>query len=105
MQSTQSKLSQQEIAQAWAKITIIRWRTKMRNLKVLSSGELYRSFVFNVVSSAQGDLTKIEFAFNYYGKFVDMSVGKGTTIGDKPVSRKVCKQLVRIAIRKRKMVK
>jgi hypothetical protein len=39
----------------------------MRNLKVQSSGELYGSFVFNVVNSAQGDLTKIEFAFNYYG--------------------------------------
>ena len=87
MQSPRNKLSQQEIAQAWAKITIIRWRIKMRNLKVQSSGELYRSFVFNVVSSAQGDLTKIEFAFNYYGKFVDMGVGKGTRIGDRPVSR------------------
>jgi len=30
-----------------------------------------------VVASAQGDVLKIDFAFKYYGKFVDMGVGKG----------------------------
>ena len=91
MQSSQTKLSQNEIAQAWAKITIIRWRRKLLSLKVDpsrgSGGDLFKSFVFNVIGGAQGDVTKIELAFLYYGKFVDMGVGRDTKLGDKPVSR------------------
>jgi hypothetical protein len=34
-----------------------------------------------VVASAQGDVLKIDFAFKYYGKFVDMGVGKGVKLG------------------------
>jgi hypothetical protein len=52
-----------------------------------SSGELFRSFQYKVISSAGGDIRRIEFAFNYYGKFVDMGVGRGTRLGDRPMSR------------------
>ena len=61
MQNPQSKLFRQEIVQAWAKITNIRWRTKMRNMKIRGSGELYRSFIVNVVSDAQGNVVRIDF--------------------------------------------
>jgi hypothetical protein len=52
-----------------------------------SSGDLYRSFKFKVIAGAEGNVDRIEFAFNYYGKFLDMGVGKGTKLGDRPVSR------------------
>jgi len=78
---------ERQIADAWAKITIKRWQKKIQGLKIGESGELTRSFLFDVVASARGDVLKIDFAFKYYGKFVDMGVGKGTKLGDRPVSR------------------
>jgi len=88
MQTSQTKLSEREIAQAWAQITIKRWRRKIDRMKIgqRSSGELFRSFQYNVLASSGGDVQKIEFAFRYYGKFVDMGVGRGTKLGDQPMS-------------------
>ena len=74
--------SELEIADTWAKITIKRWLKKIQGMKIGSSGELAKSFLFDVISSARGDLIKIDFAFNYYGKFIDMGVGSGTSLGD-----------------------
>lgn len=89
MQASQPKLSEREIARAWAQITIKRWRKKIDRLKIgqHSSGELFRSFQYSVLASAGGDVQKIEFAFRYYGKFVDMGVGRGTKLSDQPMSR------------------
>lgn len=75
-----TKFNQSEIADAWAKITIRRWRKKIRTLKIGETNSLYDSFVRDVIGAANGDLIKIDFAFKYYGKFVDMGVGKGTKI-------------------------
>ena len=75
-----TKLSQSQIADKWARITIKRWRKKIRQLRIGSSHELNKSFIKDVIGAANGDLIKIEFAFNYYGKFVDMGVGKGSKI-------------------------
>jgi hypothetical protein len=88
MQTSQSKRSEREIALAWANITIKRWRRKIDRMKIghHSSGELFRSFQYNVLASAGGDVQKIEFAFRFYGKFVDMGVGRGTKLGDQPMS-------------------
>jgi hypothetical protein len=88
MQISQPKLSEREIARAWAQITIKRWRRKIDRMKIgqNSSGELFRSFQYSVLASAGGDVQKIEFAFKYYGKFVDMGVGRGTKMGDQPMS-------------------
>jgi len=88
MQTSKPKLSEREIARAWAQITIKRWRRKIDRMKIgqHSSGELFRSFQYNVLASSGGDVQKIEFAFRYYGKFVDMGVGRGTKLGDQPIS-------------------
>jgi hypothetical protein len=75
------KLTQPEIADAWAKFTVKAWQDKISKLKIGSSGQLMDSFVRNVVMGAQGDVVKIQFAFRYYGRFVDMGVGKGVKIG------------------------
>jgi hypothetical protein len=89
MQSTpQPKLSEREIAESWAKITIKLWRKNLFRMKIgqNSSGDLYRSFKYKVIAGSRGNVDRIEFAFNYYGKFLDMGVGKGTKLGDRPVS-------------------
>ena len=89
MQSTQTKLSEREIAEAWAKITIQLWRKNLTRMKIgqNSSGDLNRSFKFKVIAGSRGNVDRIEFAFNYYGKFQDMGGGdKGTKLGNRPVS-------------------
>lgn len=89
MQESQPKLSEREIAQAWAQITVKRWKRNLSRMNIgqMSSGELLRSFQYKVLAGAGGDVLKIEFAFKYYGKFVDMGVGRGTSLGDHPQSR------------------
>ena len=82
MQTTQSKLSEREIAEAWAKITIIKWKRKLAINRIGDSGTLLKSFKYNVLASAQGNVLKISLLFEYYGRFVDMGVGKGIKIGD-----------------------
>jgi hypothetical protein len=77
-QTSQHKLSEREIAQAWAQITVKLWRKNLSRLKVgqHSSDELFRSFQFKVISGAGGNVDRIEFAFRYYGKFLDMEIGR-----------------------------
>ena len=89
MQNPQPKLSERQIAEAWAKITIQLWRKNLIRMKIgqNSSGDLNRSFKYKVVSGALGNVDRIEFAFNYYGKFPDMGVNKGTKLGDRPACR------------------
>jgi hypothetical protein len=44
MQTSQTQLSEREIAQAWAKITLIKWKKKLAINKVGNSGALLQSF-------------------------------------------------------------
>jgi hypothetical protein len=45
-----------------------------------SSGALVNSLAYAVVSAANGDVDSTRHEFNYYGKFVDMGVGRGQKI-------------------------
>ncbi|MEI6683763.1 MAG: hypothetical protein WCO44_14090, partial [Bacteroidota bacterium] len=65
-----------------AKITIIKWKKKLASNKIGDTGTLLKSFKYNVLASAQGNVLKITLLFEYYGRFVDMGVGKGVKIGD-----------------------
>ena len=44
---------------------------------------LFNSFYHHVNTNANGDPDRIDFAFRYYGKFLDMGVGKGVTLLNK----------------------
>lgn len=66
----------------WARFLIERWVTNLHTLQIGSTGELEKSFKSFVEVNSDGDLTKIEMAYAYYGLFVDMGVGKGTKNGD-----------------------
>lgn len=68
--------------EAWADITIKEWHKKIEKYGIESTGQLARSFVHHVMTNSGGDPTRIEFAFLYYGKFVDWGVGRGVKIGD-----------------------
>ena len=64
----------------WAEYVIERWENKIVALNIQHTGDLLRSFQSEVYMQSGGDKAKIVFAFNYYGKFVDMGVGKGVKL-------------------------
>jgi hypothetical protein len=68
--------------QAWADIVLDRWLNKIDAMKINDQYLLANSFMHEIISSASGDPVRIEFAFNYYGKFVDMGVGRGVKLSD-----------------------
>jgi len=63
--------------EAWANIVIERWETKLQRLNIRHSGKLADSFHQHVQTQANGKPELIVFTFEYYGKFVDMGVGRG----------------------------
>ena len=69
--------------EAWAKMMITIWEEKVMMLNVRDTGELLRSFQYHVISNAGGDTGKIVFTYMYYGRFVDMGVGRGMNAGVK----------------------
>jgi len=67
--------------EAWAKIVIERWEQKIVKLGIKRTGKLLNSFTHFVNTQSGGSPDKITFAFEYYGKFVDMGVGRGVKLG------------------------
>jgi hypothetical protein len=63
--------------EAWADIVIERWEQKIVRLGISHTGALLRSFYHTVQTQANGNPELIVFTFEYYGKFVDMGVGRG----------------------------
>ena len=68
--------------EAWAQITHDRWLQKIDTMHISNTYELVNSFIHQVISDSGGDPERIEYAFKYYGKFVDMGVGKGIKLAD-----------------------
>ena len=66
--------------EAWAEIVLDRWIDKIEKLGIGYSLQLEESFRMEVISNAGGDVARIEFAFKYYGTFVDMGVGRGVKL-------------------------
>ena len=79
MQPTTSK---NDYYRAWAKMMVTIWHDKISALKIRDTGELFSSFVTNVIAQSNGDIDKITFSFLYYGRMVDMGVRKGIKIQD-----------------------
>jgi hypothetical protein len=69
--------------EAWADIVIERWERKIDLLKIGRTGNLAKSFAQHVNTQANGDVDLVTFTFEYYGKYVDMGVGRGMTAGSR----------------------
>ena len=72
---------QYETLRAWADIVIERWEYRVAQLDVVDSGELLKSFQAQVHVDSNGSGEKIVFAFAYYGRFVELGVGKYVSAG------------------------
>ena len=68
--------------EAWAEIVINNWLAKIDAMKISDTYSLATSFMHHIITNANGNVQRIEFAFLYYGKFSDMGVGKGVTLAD-----------------------
>jgi len=77
------KIYQKGILEQWAKITVTSLKAKLEKKHIGKTGALASSFNYSV--SEKG----IRLSFNYYGKFVDMGVGKGTKIGQAKMNRDI----------------
>ena len=69
-----------ETVRAWTDIVEQIWADKIVKLKIHDTFEGLDS-IMDHISENNGMPTSIEFSFNYYMKFADMGVGKGTPIG------------------------
>lgn len=71
----------QQTAEAWGEILLERWLLKLNALGIGYSMQLEDSFRIQVIGSGM-NVSQIHAMFNYYGKFVDMGVGKGVSSGE-----------------------
>lgn len=74
--------------EAWAKMMITIWEEKVMTLNIHDTGNLLKSFQYNLIASAAGDTGKIIFTYLYYGRMVDMGVRRGVKLGDQGIKRK-----------------
>jgi hypothetical protein len=75
------KLTILECADAWAFFTIKIWKEKLQKFHIRRSGRLETSFSKHLSGTPEGENIVVKFQFLYYGKFVDMGVGRGTSTG------------------------
>ncbi len=74
--------------EAWANIVIENWKRNILRLRIGHTNKLVNSFAMAVHREANGNPKLIEFAFEYYGKFIDMGVKKGVSLGSLDVTPK-----------------
>jgi hypothetical protein len=76
----------------WAQITVERWEEKITQLGIGISGTLINSFTHQILTDSKGDPELIRFTFEYYGKMVEMGVGKGVPLAEVQNSNRKPKQ-------------
>lgn len=70
------RINERDMVDKWAKFTREKLLARMQDYKIGKTGDLARSIKFKKGTDS------IIFEFNYYGKFIDMGVGKGVKIGE-----------------------
>lgn len=68
--------------EAWAQIVLDIWLERIEQLGIGLTWQLADSLEQHVKMEAGNDIGRVEFAFRYYGKFVDMGVGNGVKMSD-----------------------
>jgi len=66
----------------WARITVERWEEKITQLGIGDSNTLINSFTHEVITASNGNPELIKFTFQYYGRMVDMGVGRGVPLAE-----------------------
>lgn len=79
MQTTGNKA---DYYRAWAQMMVTIWEDRIVAQGVRDTGALLSSFKAEVVMQANGDVSKIVHSYLYYGRMVDMGVGRGISSGE-----------------------
>ncbi|WP_460504364.1 hypothetical protein, partial [Hymenobacter agri] len=73
--------NERDLAEAWLRFSIEKFRANLKRLKIGSTQDLYNSLAGELVSAAGGDELKLRLSYAVYGMFVDMGVGRGMGAG------------------------
>ncbi len=65
----------------WLSIAVDRFQKSIKGNKIGVTQKLFNSFVTNIFQNSGGSISKVEIAFLFYGRYIDMGVGKGFPIG------------------------
>ena len=72
---------QRELAEAWLKFSLEKFRANLKRLRIGSTQELVNSLRGHLVSAAGGEELKLRIAYAIQGLYVDMGVGRGMGAG------------------------
>lgn len=74
--------SKEQVINEWMRRSIEYFQNAMDRSGVKSQAKvLYNSLLATAIKNSDGDLKVAIIRFNYYGRYVDMGVGKGVPIG------------------------
>ena len=76
---TSTQADRAAYCEAWASMMVEIWLEKTKELGI-HQGDLVESFMYDVREGANGEVDKIVHAFNYYGRMVDMGVGRAVPL-------------------------
>jgi hypothetical protein len=77
------KIYQKGLVENWARFTVERFEKKIDKFKINRTGDLVKSLKHSRTPNS------VKFQFLYYGRFVDMGVGRGQKIGQTKENRSV----------------
>lgn len=86
-----NELTQAQLAEKWLEVLSKRFEKKQIKLKIGETLKLRKSLIKfgNLLLNSNGDPAKIEIAFEWYGRMVDMGVGRGTSLDGVGEDRRV----------------
>lgn len=73
----------------WARYTIERLQKSIDKRHIGDTGSLRYSLLYHLAALAGGGVESVKLEFNYYGKFLDMGVGRGQKIESVKSNREV----------------
>lgn len=76
---TNNTINTSQVVSDWAQYTVQRLQKSLLKKKVGQTGILNNSMIY-AIKSMGGQPTSVQIEFSYYGKFVDMGVGRGQKI-------------------------
>jgi len=71
----------EEAVAKWLQYAVERFEVSIVKKKIGVSNALLNSFFTDIIKGSGGSVAKLELRFLFYGRFVDMGVGRGVPIG------------------------
>lgn len=71
------------LIQEWLDVIESSFKTSIDKLHIGVTGTLRNSIIHNIIKSSDGNVGTIELKFKFYGRFIDMGVGRGVPVGSR----------------------